>query len=126
MRKDIVKATKEALLERASKRESKAYSTYESEALGLAFTIKRLPVARIMAIMDMEEETAAGGLETSKQLVYESIPALQDKELQEAYGCVEPHDIVLGVFDDNLGEVGRMVDFINGQYGLTVDDIKNL
>ena len=125
MRKDMVKATREALLERASKKEDKAYSTYESEALGLAFTVKRLPVARLMAIMDMGEETALGGLETSKQLIYESIPALQDKELQEAYGCIEPHDIVLGVFDDNLGEVERLVEFINSQYGLTVDDIKN-
>lgn len=125
MRKDMVKATREALLERASKKEDKAYSTYESEALGLAFTVKRLPVARLMAIMDMGEETAEGGLETSKQLIYESIPALQDKELQEAYGCIEPHDIVLGVFDDNLGEVEKLVEFINGQYGLTVDDIKN-
>ncbi len=125
MRKDMVKATREALLERASKKEDKAYSTYESEALGLAFTVKRLPVARLMAIMDMGEETAEGGLETSKQLIYESIPALQDKELQEAYGCIEPHDIVLGVFDDNLGEVEKLVEFINSQYGLTVDDIKN-
>lgn len=125
MRKDMVKATREALLERASKKEDKAYSTYESEALGLAFTVKRLPVARLMAIMDMGEETALGGLETSKQLIYESIPALQDKELQEAYGCIEPHDIVLGVFDDNLGEVEKLVEFINSQYGLTVDDIKN-
>ena len=125
MRKDMVKATREALRERASKKEDKAYSTYESEALGLAFTVKRLPVARLMAIMDMGEETALGGLETSKQLIYESIPALQDKELQEAYGCIEPHDIVLGVFDDNLGEVEKLVEFINSQYGLTVDDIKN-
>ena len=125
MRKDMVKATREALLERATKKEDKAYSTYESEALGLAFTVKRLPVARLIAIMDMGEETAEGGLETSKQLIYESIPALQDKELQEAYGCIEPHDIVLGVFDDNLGEVERLVEFINSQYGLTVDDIKN-
>ena len=125
MRKDMVKATREALLERASKKEDQAYSTYESEALGLAFTVKRLPVARLMAIMDMGEETAEGGLETSKQLIYESIPALQDKELQEAYGCIEPHDIVLGVFDDNLGEVEKLVEFINSQYGLTVDDIKN-
>ena len=125
MRKDMVKATREALLERASKKEDKAYSTYESEALGLAFTVKRLPVARLMAIMDMGEETALGGLETSKQLIYESIPALQDKELQDAYGCIEPHDIVLGVFDDNLGEVEKLVEFINSQYGLTVDDIKN-
>lgn len=125
MRKDMVKATREALLERASKKEDKAYSTYESEALGLAFTVKRLPVARLIAIMDMGEETAEGGLETSKQLIYESIPALQDKELQEAYGCIEPHDIVLGVFDDNLGEVERLVEFINSQYGLTVNDIKN-
>lgn len=125
MRKDMVKATREALIERASKKEDKAYSTYESEALGLAFTVKRLPVARLIAIMDMGEETAEGGLETSKQLIYESIPALQDKELQEAYGCIEPHDIVLGVFDDNLGEVERLVEFINSQYGLTVDDIKN-
>ena len=125
MRKDMVKATREALLERASKKEDKAYSTYESEALGLAFTVKRLPVARLMTIMDMGEETAEGGLETSKQLIYESIPALQDKELQEAYGCIEPHDIVLGVFDDNLGEVEKLVEFINSQYGLTVDDIKN-
>ena len=125
MRKDLAKATREALLERASAKDEKTYSEYESEALGLVFTVKRLPVARLMAIMDMGEETAAGGLETSKQIIYESVPILQDKELQSAYSCVEPHDIVLAVFNDNLGEIEKLVDFINGQYGLTVDDVKN-
>lgn len=125
MRKDIAKATREALLERAAAKEEKTCSEYESEALGLAFTVKRLPVARLMAIMDMGEETAAGGLETSKQIIYESVPILQDKELQTAYNCIEPHDIVLAVFNDNLGEIERLVEFINSQYGLTVDDIKN-
>ena len=125
MKKNIAKATKEALLERASNKSDKTYSEYTSEAMGLAFTVKRLPISRVLQITDMGEETALGGLETSKQLIYESIPMLQDKELQAAYNCVEPHDIVLAVFDDNLGEVEKLVEFINRQYGLTIEDIKN-
>jgi len=58
-----------------------------------------------------------------------SEPNLKDKELQKAYECKEPHDIVKKIFTD--GEIGDIMDFViekggfkNGRV-VEVDDLKN-
>ena len=124
MAKDKMKrATKESLLARAQKRDEKTkYKEYSSKVLGETLLVKKHKLSRICEILDMaDEESAEGGLELYKQLIYESVPILQDKELQEAYGCVEPHDIVTEILDDSLGEINKLAEFILEMY-----DIKDL
>ena len=117
------RATKESLLARAQKRDEKTkYKEYNSKVLGEALLVKKHKLSRICEILDMaDEESAEGGLELYKQLIYESVPILQDKELQEAYGCVEPYDIVTEILDDSLGEINKLAEFILEMY-----DIKDL
>ena len=116
------RATKESLLARAQKRDDKKYREYNSEVLGETLLVKKHKLSRICEILDMaDEESAEGGLELYKQLIYESVPILQDKELQEAYGCVEPYDIVTEILDDSLGEINKLAEFILEMY-----DIKDL
>lgn len=64
-------------------------------------------------------------------LVYTVVaePNLRNKELQEAYGCKEPFEIVKKIFEE--GEMGDIIDFAitkagfkNGQV-VEVEDLKN-
>ena len=59
------------------------------------------------------------------ELVYKSVPMLQNKELQAAYDCVEPYDIVTKVFNDNLGEIQDITNFIMSLYGMYKYKSKN-
>ncbi len=122
--------TKEALLARAeAAKESKPqYRDYESELLGATLTVKRLPSVRICEIMDMQDDDSMkSSMELNTQIIYESIPLLQDKELQDAYGCIEPYEIVTKVLEDNMGEMERLCKFIMSMYGMgeMVEEVKN-
>lgn len=48
-------------------------------------------------MLDDQNENAGmkENLDFEVELIYKSCPMLQNKELQEAYGCQEPYDIVL-------------------------------
>ena len=114
------RTTKELLHERApkSKEESK-YKDYPCDALGSALTIKRLPLAQVCDILDMAEgSTARENLDLYKELIYKSVPLFQDKDLLEVYDCIEPYDIVTAVFDDNIGAIGKLAEFILDLYGM--------
>lgn len=121
--------TREELIARAQAKESdkSKYFEYECESLGVMM-VKKLPLGRICDIMDMTDESSAkGALEMYKQLIYVSVPILQDKEVQAAFGCAEPSEIVPKVLDDNLGEITKLAGFILTKYGIDTlgDDIKN-
>ena len=122
-------ATKELLLERATKhKEESKYKDYPCDALGSTLTIKRLPIAQVCDILDMEEgSTAREHLDLYKELIYKSVPLFQDKDLLEVYDCIEPYDVVTAVFDDNIGAIGKLAEFILDLYGVqdVVEDVKN-
>ena len=126
----LIKATKEALLARAeqSKDDKMKYRSYESEELGMTLSLKRLPISRLCEIMDMsEDDTMKAAMEMNCNIIYESVPLFQDKELQAAYGCIEPTEIVTKVMNENMSEIEKMCTFIMGGYGMTdqVEIVKN-
>lgn len=126
----LAKATKEALLARAeqSKDDKLKYRSYECEELGMTLLLKRLPIFRICEIMDMsEDDTMKEAMEINCNIIYESTPLFQDKELQAAYGCIEPTEIVTKVMNENMNEIEKMCAFIMGGYGMAdqVEKVKN-
>ena len=126
----LIKATKEALLARAeqSKDDKMKYRSYESEELGMTLSLKRQPISRLCEIMDMsEDDTMKAAMEMNCNIIYESVPLFQDKELQAAYGCIEPTEIVTKVMNENMSEIEKMCTFIMGGYGMTdqVEKVKN-
>ena len=126
----LIKATKEALLARAeqSKDDKMKYRSYESEELGMTLSLKRLPISRLCEIMDMsEDDTMKAAMEMNCNIIYESVPLFQDKDLQAAYGCIEPTEIVTKVMNENMSEIEKMCTFIMGGYGMTdqVEKVKN-
>lgn len=90
--------------------------------------LKRLPISRLCEIMDMsEDDTMKAAMEMNCNIIYESVPLFQDKELQAAYGCIEPTEIVTKVMNENMSEIEKMCTFIMGGYGMTdqVEKVKN-
>ena len=130
VKEKLIKATKEALLARAeqSRNDKPQYRVYNCEALGMQLNLKRLSIPKICNILDMtEDDSMSSAMETNCQLIYESVPMFQDKELQEAYECVEPTDIVAKVLEDNMGEIEKMCRFILSGYGMgdMIEKVKN-
>lgn len=83
--------------------------------------------------LDMETETTNDRFQAEMKLVYDHCPVLHEKELQAAYGCVEPLDAVEKVFNSNMGLIEKAAKEILDMYGLAeeegtknpVDDVKN-
>lgn len=130
MNEAMKRATKESLLARAqANRESKTkYVEYSCQELGETIMIKKLPLERVCSMLDMADgSTAREGLEFNKDIIYEHVPLFQDRELQEACRCNEPHDVVTAILDENMGEIDRMAKAIMSMYGLAeaAEDIKN-
>lgn len=124
------RATKESLLARAqAKRDTAKYVEFESQVLGEVLMVKKLPLEQVCGIMDMagDGDSMKENVELNCQLIYESVPLLQDRQLQEAFGCTEPQSIVAAVLDDNMGEMKKLCETILGLYGLkeAAEDIKN-
>ena len=117
---ELKKLTLSDLIARKEQREAGRtdYRDVKVEALDGALTLKKLPLSQVLTMnLDFEVE-----------LIYKSCPMLQNKELQEAYGCQEPYDIVLRVLDDNVGALAELASAVLDFYGMgdsIRDQLKN-
>lgn len=89
-----------------SKREqitNKRKVLYDMDTSIGTITVRQPSLSLIDDVMKMD-----GGRQTDIELIYESVvePDLKDKELQKAYGCVAPSDIVPLLFQ--TGEIGSI------------------
>ena len=94
---------------------------YKSEFLGGNIMVKKISPYKVMEILDkieMKENAATDGLRGNIELIYRHCPDFAKKELQEAFNCVEPYDIVLNIFDNNIGQIGDFSNYILSLYGL--------
>lgn len=126
------KLTLEALIAKKEQREASKseYRDIPVESLGGSLTVKKLPLSQILDFLDSADENAGlkENLAFEAELIYKSCPIMQDKRLQEAYGCAEPYDVVMRVLDDNIGAVGELTAAILDFYGMgdsIRDQLKN-
>ena len=98
---------------------------FNSEVLGGTIEVVKHKARDVIKIMDStEEKTTEAAYKANCKLIYKLCPILQKKELQEAYQVAEPYEIVIPVFDENLGEVNKLSNFILNLYGLGAEDDK--
>ena len=92
-------AKKEAIL--SAKKDRKTAKVYVKSLDGTV----TVSAPELAVVMEAQEMGAGRG---DAYIVYQCVtePNLKDRELQEAFGCAEPLDIVEKVFDD--GEIGRV------------------
>ena len=125
------KLTLEDLLDRARQRDNDKIQIreYFSEELGGNIAVTKMPLRKLTAFLDRADDgdsnAITSNLDMNIELVYKSVPMLQNKELQAAYDCVEPYDIVTKVFNDNLGEIQDITNFIMSLYGMYKYKSKN-
>ena len=125
------KLTLEDLIDRARQRDNDKIQIreYFSEELGGNIAVTKMPLRKLTAFLDKADDgdsnAITSNLDMNIELVYKSVPMLQNKELQAAYDCVEPYDIVTKVFNDNLGEIQDITNFIMSLYGMYKYKSKN-
>lgn len=97
-----------------------AYKSVFVPSLGGELTFKKLPLRQMMQLVDgvSTNDSLTDQFEVNKELIYKACPILQSAELQAAYNCAEPYDIVPAVFCDNISEIGDVADKILEFYGL--------
>lgn len=126
------KLTLETLLTRKeqSERDKLQVKVFHSEVLGGDLEVHRQSIYKVLNKFG----DVAIGTDTIKafqdtcSLILDHVPLLKNKELLEAYECIEPFDIVTKIFDDNAGEINKLANFILSMYGLgenIINDIKN-
>nr|DAR40295.1 MAG TPA: protein YqbN [Caudoviricetes sp.] len=111
---------------------------FNSEVLGGTIEVRKLKARDVIKIMDStDSKSTEEAYNANCKLIYKHCPILQEKELQEAYEVAEPYEVVVPVFEENLGEINKLSNFILSLYGLAdseqvnkaieeeTDDIKN-
>lgn len=94
--------------------------------LGGALTVEKIPLARMLSLLDgVDAESMTDNLSFQVELIYQCCPLMRNHELQEAYQCAEPTDVVCAVLDDNLRDVAELAEEILALYGLSGDALKN-
>lgn len=96
---------------------------FNSEVLGGTIEVRKLKARDVIKIMDStEDKTTESAYNANCKLIYKHCPILQEKELQEAYEVAEPYEVVVPVFEENLGEINKLSNFILSLYGLAEED----
>ena len=116
------------LIAQRDKIKNKRKDLYDLETSIGTITVKQ-PTAKVV---DETLKIEGGGRQSDIELIYESVvaPNLKDKDLQQAYGCTAPSDIVPMLF--KTGEIGHIASAIMrcAGYGKYIDykiheDVKN-
>ena len=124
------KLSLEDLLARAEQRagDKNAYKQVYFHTLGGDLVFEKIPLTRMLAMMDgVDGENLMDSLAFQVDLIYQCCPMLRKPELQAAYDCKEPTDIVCALFEDNMGAISKAAESILDFYGLadSKDAVKN-
>lgn len=126
----MAKGLKLTLSELLAKKEQRdrdrvEYKSVYVENLGGELEIKKLPLPQFLdKIGDLNDDTGAGeAMRAQLDLIYDCCPVLHSKELQDAYDCIEPTDVVAKVFDDNFSDISLVTAAIFEMYGMDSSDI---
>lgn len=95
--------------------------------LGGELEIQRIPLARYMGLTgQLDADAPERLLGAQYELIYACCPILRNPQLQEAYACREPTEIVGKVLNENLGDMNILVTEISKFYGVNLEeDLKN-
>jgi len=124
----MAKATIEALLARKDKGGLKTKEVHVP-ALDMDVVVEKKPLSVVAGFFDdmRSDMSFSKSIEIYQELIYTCVPIFHDKKLQEAYGCIEPYDIIPLVFDDNVMAIQALGNEILSMYGFDeiIQNVKN-
>lgn len=90
------------LIDKRESMQSARKQTYDLETSAGTFTVKKPSRGFIIEAMELDANV------TDQYIILNSVvsPNLKDKSLQDAYGCIEPTDILNQLFDS--GEIASI------------------
>ena len=111
-----------------AKQKEKSLKEFKNIRLGDSnIVVNKLSDSKILDLMDEmdEDSTMKENILVFKEMVFESVPMLKDKELIGTFELSEPIDIVTKVFE--IGEIIKISEELLDLYGLgdLKDDLKN-
>lgn len=122
----MAKLTIEDLLAQKDRQEVKT-KTVHLDGLGGELEVRRIPLDKFTDYMERTQKgDAKTKLETQYEMIYDCCPILHNEQLQEAYECKDPLDIVPRVLRENIMDMNALVAAISAFYGVDLyEDLKN-
>lgn len=122
----MAKLTIEDLLAQKDRQEVKT-KTVHLDGLGGELEVRRIPLDKFTDYMERTQKgDAKTKLETQYEMIYDCCTILHNEQLQEAYECKDPLDIVPRVLRENIMDMNALVAAISAFYGVDLyDDLKN-
>lgn len=113
------KLTLENLLDRKSKMDKMGISSIEVDGFGSlpVVKIKTRKVCEIMDKCDVTQDGFTSGYDMMCELIYKSVPILQDKELLETLNVPTPYEVVGELF--SFKEIEKIAEHIMSLHGIT-------
>lgn len=122
----MAKLTIEDLLAQKDRRQEDV-KTVHLDGLGGELEVRRISLDKFTDYMERTQKgNAKTKLETQYEMIYDCCPILHNEQLQEAYECKEPLDIVPRVLRENIMDMNALVAAISAFYGVDLyDELKN-
>ena len=120
------KLTIEDLLAQKDRRQDDV-KTVHLDGLGGELEVRRIPLVKFTDYMERTQKgDAKATLEAQYEMIYACCPILPNEQLQEAYECKDPLDIVPKILRENIMDMNALVTAISSCYGVDLDDdLKN-
>ena len=67
----------------------------------------------------------AAMLDAQCAMIYACCPLFHDRQLQDAYGCQEPHEVIAKVFGYDLDGMNALTEAITSFYSAPEEEVKN-
>lgn len=122
------KATIESLIadKTSGRYDKKNTKVVELPSLGFSLELVNPSLSKMLNTIDMmgDVQSTSEGIKFMVNIVYDACPMLHNKELREAFDCVEPTDIVLKVLHDDIGALQTLSEAVMSFFGLgELDDV---
>lgn len=119
--------TLEELIDKKTELLFKKTIEVEIESLGGTLVFKQIPLSAIVRTIDdvfsVHGRSVMAICEAVKMLIYDSCLLLQNKDLQAAYECAEPYDIVEKIFGNDFMAIGKIGDELLKMYNVDLEKI---
>ena len=119
--------TLEELIDKKTELLFKKTIEVEIESLGGTLVFKQIPLSAIVRTIDdvfsVHGQSVMAISEAVKMLIYDSCLLLQNKDLQAAYECAEPYDIVEKIFGNDFMAIGKIGDELLKMYNVDLEKI---
>ena len=121
------KLTVEELIARKKQSENDKFAAipFHVKAVDGEIMFAKKSLSKVLDMMDgmTDADSAIENYKLFRELIYEHCQVLHNPELQQAYECTEPIDIVDKIFGEDLGNITEAAEVILSFYGPTDEDI---